>query len=298
MAILAAALFFSAANASAIEKPRQDGALLLDTYRSSVTRLENSSFGLPLFLDSYERDDRVHVDVHGIFDYSFDSIADVLKVPANWCDIVALHPNVKACTSTGLTDNGLLTFYIGKKSYQAPEDSHQVLYHFRNAVQQKGYLDVRLTAAEGPFGTKGHTMRFEALPLENGKTFVHVSYEYSDSLALRLAGKAYFATVGRSKIGFTVTGTGENGKETHIGGPRGAIERNAVRYYFAIQTFMQTLHTPEKTLFSSRISHWYDRTSRYKQQLFDLEKQEYLTSKTSEHRNQLALQRLVGSAQP
>jgi hypothetical protein len=192
----------------------------------------------------------------------------------------------------------LLTFYIGKKTYQPPEDTHQVRYHYRNAALQKGYLDIVLSADEGPFGTKGHTMRFEALPIDKGKTFVHVSYEYSDSKALRLAGKAYFATIGRNKIGFTVTGTDENGKATYIGGPRGAIERNAVRYYFAIQTFMQTLHTPEKTLFSSRISQWYDRTSRYRKQLFDLEKQEYLTSKTSEHLNQLALQRLVGSAQP
>jgi hypothetical protein len=154
-------------------------------------------------------------------------------------------------------------------------------------------VDIILSADEGPFGTKDHNMRFEALPLATGKTFVHVSYEYSDSVALRLAGKAYFATLGRNKVGFTVTGTDGNDKPVYIGGPRGAVERNAVRYYFAIQSFMNALHYPETSLFSMRSSLWYDLTSRYKTQLFDLDKKDYLAFKTSEHKNQMALQKRV-----
>jgi hypothetical protein len=168
-----------------------------------------------------------------------------------------------------------------------------VVYHYRNIVQQKGYLDISLSADEGPFGTKDHTMRFEALPLKDGKTFVHVSYEYSDSVALRLAGKAYFATLGRSKVGFTVTGTDGNAKPIYIGGPRGAVERNAVRYYFAIQSFMTALHSPEQSLLSMRTGTWYDLTTRYRQQLFDLNRKDYLAFKTTEHKNQEMLQRLI-----
>lgn len=136
-------------------------------------------------------------------------------------------------------------------------------------------------------------MRFEALALDNGKTFVHVSYTYSDSVALRLASKAYFATLGRSKAGFTVTGTDRNGAPVYIDGPRGSIERNAVRYYFAIQTFMHTSHDPEATRFNSSINEWYDLTARYKKQLFDLDKKDYLTFKMSEHTNQLLLQQQI-----
>jgi hypothetical protein len=137
-------------------------------------------------------------------------------------------------------------------------------------------------------------MRFEALALDNGKTFVHVSYTYSDSVALRLASKVYFATLGRSKAGFTVTGTDHNGTPVYIGGPRGSIERNAVRYYFAIQTFMHTTsHYPEATRFSSSINEWYDLTARYKKQLFDLDKKDYLTCKIAEHTNQLLLQQQI-----
>jgi len=187
--MVAAAFLFSAVSASAVEKPRQGADILLDTYHRNMARLERNSFGLPLFLESFERDDRVHVDVYGIFEYPFSSVVDVLKVPANWCDIVSLHLNVKACTYRELPGDWLLTFYIGRKVYQPPEDTRQVIFHYRNIVQQQGYLDIILSADAGPFGTKDHRMRFEALPLEGGRTFVHVSYAYSDSAALRLAAK-------------------------------------------------------------------------------------------------------------
>jgi hypothetical protein len=291
--IVAAAILLSAASASAVAKPRQGADTLLDTYHQNKSRLETNSFGIPLFLESFERGDRVHVDVYGIFEFPFNNIVSVLKIPANWCDIVSLHPNVKACTFKDLPNAGLLTFYIGKKVYQPPEDTRQVIYNYRVVKQQQGYLDIVLSADEGPFGTDDHRMRFEALPISGGKTFVHVSYEYSDSAALRLAGKAYFATLGRGKVGFTVTGTDGSGKDIFIGGPRGAIERNAVRYYFAIQTFMNTLQYPEKRLFSMRTSQWYDLTSHYRRQLFDQDRNDYLTGKATEHKNQLALQRRV-----
>jgi hypothetical protein len=138
-------------------------------------------------------------------------------------------------------------------------------------------------------------MRFEALPLDGGRTFVRVSYSYNDSIALRLAENLYFATLGRGKVGFTVIGTGKNGKPDYIGGPRGALERSAVRYYFAIQSVMNTLRYPEESRFSMRINEWYDLTTRYRKQLSDLDKEDYLTFKTKEHKNQVTLQHQIGT---
>ncbi len=293
LVIAAAAVLVSVGNTTATAKSTQ-AENLLGTYHKNEAELKTSSFGLPLILESSENNDRVHVDVYGIFDFPFNSVAKVLKVPSNWCDIVALHPNVKACTYGEQPGNGQLTFYIGKKEYQPPEESRPVLYHYRNVVQQKDYLDITLSADEGPFGTKDHTMRFEALPIKGGKTYVHVSYEYSDSMALRMAGKAYFATLGRSKVGFTVTGKDGNNKPVYIGGPRGAVERNAVRYYFAIQSFMSAGQNPARNTLSMRTGRWYDLTTRYKQQLFDLKKSDYLAFKATEHRNQVTLQQRVG----
>jgi len=293
LSAVAAAILFSAGSASADAKNRQGEDLLLDSYRRNMARLEANGFGLPLVVESFERGERVHVDVYGIFDYPFASVADSLNVPENWCDIVSLHPNIKACTYRKLQGDWLLTLYPGSKEYQPPEEKRNVGYHYRVVAQQHGYLDINLTAAAGPFATKDHRMRFEAIPLDRKRTFVHVSYAYSDSVALRLATKAYFATLGRGKVGFTVTGTDKNGKPEYIGGPRGALERSAVRYYFAIQSIMNTLRYPEESRFSMRISEWHDRTTRFRKQLFDLDKREYLRFKTAEHKNQVALQRLI-----
>jgi hypothetical protein len=296
--LCAVVVFFAAGSSYAGDTSRPSEDLLRGTYQGNQARLATNSFGLPLFLDSSERNDRVQVDVYGIFDYPFGSVVDALGVPANWCDIVSLHPNVKACTHRKLPDAWRLTFYLGRKVYQRPEETHQVIYRYRNVEQRQAYLDIVLDADAGPFGTKDHQIRFEALPLDAGRTFVHVGYAYRDSMAIRLAEKVYFATLGSGKIGFTVTGTDRNGRPVYIGGARGAIERNAVRYYFAINSFMKTLDNPEASRFSRRSSEWYDLTDRYRPQLFELEKKDYLTLKTTEHANQVMLQRGVGTAPP
>jgi hypothetical protein len=295
--VVAAAILFFACSASAADNPRSGEDILLDIYHRIEARIEKSAFGFPLYLESFERDDRVHVDVYGIFDYPFGSVLKALDVPSHWCDIVSLHPNVKACTYRELNDVWLLTFYIGRKFYQPPEDAHQVIYRYQNVVKQREYADIMLTADKGPFGTKDHRMRFQALPLDRGRTFIHVSYAYSGGVALRLAEKGYFATLGRGKVGFTVTGTDRYGNPVYIGGRRAAVERNAVRYYFAIESFMNTLRYPEKKRFSMRISEWYDLTNRYRKQLFELDKKDYLTFKTREHENQVLLQRQAADQQ-
>jgi hypothetical protein len=289
--MVAAAILFSVCSVSAAEKPSRCQDILLDTYHRVETGMEKSTFGFPLHLESSEQNNRVQVDVYGIFDYPFDSVVNVLEVPSNWCAIVSLHPNVKACTYEQLNDAWLLTFYIGRKFYQPPEDAHRVIYRYRNVARQRSYIDIILSADKGPFGTKDHRMRFEALSLDRERTFIHVSYLYSGGVALRLAEKGYFATFGRGKIGFTVTATDRNGNPVYIGGRRGAIERNAVRYYFAIQSFMDTMSYRGKKRFDMRISKWYDLTNRYRKQLFELDRQDYLTFKRREHKNQVLLQR-------
>ena len=71
--MVAAAVLFSVGFASAVEKPRQGEDILRDTYHRNMARLETNSFGLPLFLESFEHDDRVHVDLYGSFDYPLEN---------------------------------------------------------------------------------------------------------------------------------------------------------------------------------------------------------------------------------
>lgn len=280
-------------NDTALALPQPSEKVLHGAYRKYISKLENSSFGLPLVVESYEQGDRVHVDIYGIFAYNFTSVVNSLTSPSSWCDIVSLHPNVKACTYRESHGAWFLTFYPGSKEYQPPVDKRHVRYNYRVIARQQGYLEIMLDADAGPYGTKAHKMRFEAIPVNGERTFVHVSYAYSDSAALRLATRVYFATLGRGKVGFTVTGTDKKGNPEYIGGPRGALERSAVRYYLAIQSFMDTLHYPEESHFSVRISNWFDLTARYRRQLFDLEKKDYIKFKMAEYRNQVALQKQI-----
>ncbi|MBF0459381.1 MAG: hypothetical protein HQK99_15940 [Nitrospirae bacterium] len=289
---------FPDVSASEVEQTGRGKEALLDIYNRNTAQLEENSIGFPLVMESYEQGSRVHVDVYGIFNYPADGIIDVLRVPANWCDIASLHTNVKACTYKELSGTWLMTFYIGGEGYQPLEDTRPVIYNYRNADEQQGYLDITFSADAGPFGTKDHKMRFEAVQLDEGRTFVHVSYEYSDSVLVRFAGNLYFLTLGRSKVGFTVTGTDKHGKPIYIGGARGSIERNAVRYYFAIQSFMNTLSYPEESRLNMRLSEWYDITSRYRKQFYELdklEKKDYLAFKTKEHMNQITLQMFIST---
>jgi len=113
--LIAAAIILAAGSASAVESPQQGAKILLDTYHRNMAGLETTSFGLPLFVESFERDHTVHVDVYGIFDYPFSSIAAALKVPANWCDIVSLHPNIKAAPTRNWLAHGCLPFTLAKK---------------------------------------------------------------------------------------------------------------------------------------------------------------------------------------
>jgi hypothetical protein len=289
-------LLWVGGSAWALEDPRRAEYLLLDAYRRIGPKLEQNAFGVPLHLESADRNGSLHADAYGVIDHPFSSVRNVLTAPANWCDIASLHPNVKAATYRALPGIWELTIYCGRKVLQSPEAAHRVTCRCRKVNEGPGYLDIVLEADEGPFGTKNHRMRFEALALDGGRTLTHVSYSYSYGRSLHFAEKLYFTTLGRQKVGFTVNGTDDNGKPVYIGGPRGAIERNAVRFYLAIQSFMDTLRYPEESRFGFRLSAWYDLTSRFKRQLFEMEKEDYIAFKVQEQRNQVMLQRRISAS--
>lgn len=167
--MVAAALLCGTDLTLAVEQLPRNQDVLRDTNHRNISRLERNSLGFPLFLESSEHDHRVTVDVYGVFDYPFNSVVDVVKVPANWCGMLFLHPNIKACTYSELQDEWLLTFHVGRKVYQSPEDAHQIIYHYRKVDQHPEYLEIILAADKGPLGTKDHLMKFEVLPLDGGK---------------------------------------------------------------------------------------------------------------------------------
>lgn len=174
--ILALTLLPSPGSAFAAGELQLGEESLLAAYHRIEADLARTSLGFPLYLESSEQNGRLHAEVYGIFDHPFDGILEVLMIPANWCDIASLHPNVKACTYGESPATRNLTFYLGRNFYQPPADTHQFTYHYRRIERRQGYLDIFLSADEGPFGTKDHRMRLEAIPLDGGRTFVRVGY--------------------------------------------------------------------------------------------------------------------------
>lgn len=289
--VILAAELFPHRLAMAAEPVAVSGMALLDEYAVRRNRLEHNQFGIPLDLESQEGSGSFLVDVYGIFDYPYDSVRDVLQKPNNWCDINLLLINVKACTSLEAHDRWLLTVYSGRKYYQLPDDAYKLDLNFRIVSLHQEYFDIELAGKKGPLGTSNHLLRFEAAPLDNDRTFIHFRYNYSFGVLARAAMASYYATIGRSKKGFSVTATDRTGNPVYVNGARGSLERAAVRSYFAIQTYLDALQIPSNQRFEERISRWYDLTARFPRQLYEMDKGEYLATKRREHANQRTLQR-------
>jgi hypothetical protein len=212
------------------DAPAGNSAALLAKYQSVNPKLAKNLFGAPIYLESGESRGAQHVDMYGVFHYPFDQVRKALASPGNWCDITTLHINIKACTVRRSGALATLTIYSGRKYYQPPGDAYPLKLQFRVLAQQPEYLNLLLSADEGPLRTKEHRIRLEAAPLDAGSTFVHFSYAYTTGRVANMAIKTYFATIARDKYGFsTVPGSG--GQPVLITGVRGAVERNTVRYY-------------------------------------------------------------------
>lgn len=289
--IISLSIPFRQSTLHAADHVRAQEKALHKKYHEIEKRLSKNQFGIPLHIESYEESNALRVDIYGIFGYPYDYMRSTLQSPENWCDIALLHLNVKACTHHTLNGDTLLTFYSGRKFYQRLEETYQLSYRYHLFTAHPEYLNIALAADEGPLHTKDHRLRLEAVPLEKESTFVHFSYAYSYNFLGEITIKGYFATIGRDKVGFSIIDTDSQGNPVYIGGVRGAVERNAVRYYLAIQAYLDTVHLPEEQRFERRLSRWYDLTDRYRLQLFEVEKEEYIKNKKREYQNQIMLQK-------
>ena len=182
-----------------------------------------------------------------------------------------------------------LSVSIGKKHDQPLDEAHRVVFAWRVAAQTPDYLRVTLTADEGPLSTSDYHIVLEAIPLDNGRTFIHLSYSYAYGLMGRLAMQAYLGTIGRDKVGFTVSSTAANGRPRHIGGMRGLVERNTMRYYLAIETFLGALSQPLPARLEKRLQDWFTASEHYPRQLHEMERDAYLDMKRREYRRQQAV---------
>jgi hypothetical protein len=257
-------------------------------YGALQARLGNNPFQRPLHLDSSESPGGVAGDIYALVNFPYATVGGALNSPGNWCDILILHVNTKYCRPSAGTQGVVLNVSIGKKFDQPLDDAHRVVFAYRVAAQAPDYLQVRLNADEGPLSTRNYRVVLEAVPLENGKTFIHLSYSYAYGLVGRVAMQAYLGTVGRDKVGFTVAGTQPDGQPALIGGMRGVVERNTMRYYLAIEAFLGALSEAPHAQLEKRLHDWFAATESYPRQLHEMGEDAYLDMKRTEYRRQQA----------
>ena len=102
----------------------------------------------------------------------------------------------------------------------------------------------------------------------------------------QIAMKAYLGTVGRNKIGFTLVSDGPNVQPQPVGGMRGVVERNTMRYYLAIESYLGALSAPPAQRAEKSFRDWFDATESYPQQLHEMEQSEYMAMKRKEYQRQ------------
>lgn len=252
-------------------------------------------FGAPVFVDSGVGTEQLRADVYGVIEQPFTEVSAALTGPANWCEFVPLSLNIKSCTHQQSDGHHWLTFYAGRKHYQKPEQAYPLQYQYQLQNVGADYLNIVLSANEGPFGTRNFRIELEAMSID-GKTLIHLHSSYQASLISRMATHSYLATLGRHKVGFSIVDTLPTGQPVYVGGMKGIIERNAMRYYLALKAYLDTRQLPASERFEARVRTWFLQTEAHPLQLHEVEWHEYVTAKRREREHQLQLQRQLGAA--
>lgn len=272
--------------AHAIESGVNASAALRAQFSALQSQLGNNQFQRPLHLDSSETPGGVKGDIYALVNHPFATTGTALNSPGNWCDILMLHLNTKYCRAAATPAGDVINVSIGKKHDQPLDEAYRVVFAHRIVARTPDYLQVTLSADEGPLSTSDYRIALEAIPLDDGRTFIHLSYAYTYGLVGRLAMQAYLGTIGRDKVGFTVSGKDDDGRPRHIGGLRGVVERNTMRYYLAIEAYLGAITTPLQSRLEKRLQDWFAASERYPLQLHEMERGDYLDMKRREYRRQ------------
>jgi hypothetical protein len=253
----------------------EEGATLKERHAALRERLEKSPFGRPLHLDSREGGGVLRGDVHAVVRHPFRKVRDSLGEARQWCDVLTLPFNVQKCEARG----DALSVFIGRKPDSPIEDATRL--DLRYSVLERGddLLRVQLVAPTGPAGTRDYRIVFEATPAQEGTTFVHLGYGYAHGALSRLAVQTYLMTSGAGKVGFSTEGRDAQGNPRLVGGMRGVLERNTMRYFLAIEAYLDSLDAPPDMRHRVRLEKWFAAVDRHPRQLREMSLESYLALK-------------------
>lgn len=246
--------------------------------------------GAKLYAESEPSDDvqktQLALVVEGV---DLESASTILAGPDAWCELMILHLNVKACVYGGSGDDQWIELYMGKKSYQRPDQAEDMRLNFSSGVNDDGVSWVELSADKGPYGTSEYYVGLYAIKAENG-SYVQIASSQKVGRTAMSAMNMYFKTVARNKVGFSTVGTERNGEPKYSTGSQAALERNVARYLIAVNLYLPTHNVTGMQGLQMRAAPWFDETEKYPRQLHEVDRDDYLENKEKEYQNQLQLQ--------
>lgn len=233
----------------------------------------------PLYLRSTEQGDHLQGEVSAVIAQPYALVRRTLVEPDAWCGILILHLNVHYCRAGGAPGAPVLDAGLGRKTGEPLDDLYWA--SFRHQVVHNGddQVAVTLRAPTGPLDTRDVDVRVEAAPSGDGQTLLRLRYGYRHGLTARLAMSTYLATLGAGKVGFSRVGQRSNGEPIRVGGVRGVLERNTMRYYLAIEAYLGALGAPPAQQLRKSLLDWFVATERYPQQLHEIDREAYLDQK-------------------
>jgi hypothetical protein len=259
----------------------QDATSLKARHAILRPQLANNQFKRPLHLESGENRGELKGDIYAQIDKPYAVLVQALQGTDHWCDILILHLNVKGCRATTSKTGETLSMHIGRKFDQPLDDAYAFEFRYQAITIQPDYLQVALNAAKGPMGTSDYRVMVEAVQLDARRSFLHLSYAYRYGLVASVAMRGYLATVGRDKVGFSTAGRKADGQPIYLGGVRGVVERNTMRYYLAIEAYLGApALTPQQL--EKRLNDWHTDVEQYPLQLHEMDRAAYLAMKHKE----------------
>jgi hypothetical protein len=251
----------------------QDARTLHARHAALRAELADNPFGRPLVVESSESAGEQNGAAYAVIEQPFKRVLAGLRHAEQWCAVLILQANVKNCAAP---TPGALAIFVARKPTDSPGQAYRVAFGYEALAADADYLHVALNAPEGPLGTTDYRILLEATPLDASRTFLHLAYSYTLRSSARMGMNMYLATSGRDKVGFSIANRTPDGKPVYVGGVRGVVERNTMRYYLALEAYLSTLEAPAAERVEKRMRAFHAGLERYPKQLHELELGEYL----------------------
>jgi hypothetical protein len=259
------------------------GAALRAEFIAAEAAMQDGPFGRPVRVSSVERGDAIEGEVLAEIARPLAALRGTLEDPAAWCEVLLLTPSISGCRALSAGAAPVLQVQLARRFDQASEDSFEARFTFTRIASTPDHVALGLSAHEGPLGTRDYHLGAEAATLDPRRSVIRMRYAYAYGLRAKLATRAYLATAGSEKIGFSSEPDGSAGARRPIKGMRGSVERNAMRYFLALDAYAaQDAGTPTAR-FPQALDTWLAAIQRYPRQLAEPDPVAYRRIKLAQH---------------